>query len=220
MAGAASTGPSTFGASTYATKPMAGAYPYATGPMAGASPYMPGPMAGMPSPSLLNNIMQDYDWLKQEIAMLKTSIDPQLTRYVKIQAKKEHFAVSHVDVFAWTGGKDFTDVAQGKKAYSNCGSCFGPKQPGVITQGEARPKNHPEEEVWHAGGSGGLSDDWVEIDLAGYYRVQKVVFYNRNSKEYNRRAEGARVILLNANKQEIRSATLNEQLVQTLFDEK
>jgi len=103
---------------------------------------------------------------------------------------------------------------------SNCGTCWGPYEPGVITKGESKTNDHRTEPVWHGNGNAdGTSDDWVEIDLDGYYQVQKVVFYNRNDWGPER-AEGARVILLNKDRQEIRSATLNKDMVQTLFDER
>ena len=85
------------------------------------------------------------------------------------------------------------------KVTSNCGTCWGPHEPGVITQGEAELRDHNTEGLWHANGKDGLSDNWVEIDLADYYKIQKVVFYNRKDWDAAR-AERARVILLNANR--------------------
>jgi len=55
------------------------------------------------------------------------------------------------------------EVSKGKKATSNCGVCYGPEGPDVITRGEAKARRYP---IFHTSQNKG---DWAQIDLGGDY---------------------------------------------------
>jgi len=136
------------------------------------------------------------------------------TRFVRFQASQHDFQVSYVSVQT----ANSTVISAGKSVSSNCGVCYGPAQPNVIVNGIAEARCHccnpscQGSMVWHA--SNNSTNDWIEIDLGQEFPVARVVYYNR-ADCCQSRANGAILTLLDTNRNQIGSAALNGDLVQT-----
>lgn len=126
------------------------------------------------------------------------------TRFVRIQSSQAYLQVSYVSVQTADGKV----VSEGKSVTSSCGSCGYQAEPNVIVNGKAEARSHPGE--WH----GSANNDWIEIDLGQEFPVAKVVFYNR-ADCCAHRADKAVLTLLDSKRNQVDSAVLNGDMVQT-----